>query len=101
MYWVIFAAIASIATAVTATVANWFKAEGFWKQFIAWVTSIGLTFAAWGLQFIPALGDPAWLWVALQGVCVGLVSNGIYDVPFIKKLYELIFGNKNQKAVKM
>lgn len=99
MYWAIFGAIAAIATAVAATINGWFKATGFWKQFIAWVSALGLTFAAWGLGFIPALGTPDWLWVALQGVCVGLVSNGIYDIPFVKKLYELIFGKKEPKQV--
>ena len=99
MYWVIFGAIAAIATAVAATINGWFKAEGVWKQIISWITAIGLTFAAWGLQFIPALGQPEWLWVGLQGVCVGLVSNGIYDIPFIKKLYELIFGKKEPEQV--
>lgn len=92
MYWLIFGAIATVASAVASPIITWTKAEGIWRQVIAWISAIALTFAAWGLQFIPALGDPAWLWVGLQGVCVGLVSNGIYDVPFIKKLYALIFG---------
>lgn len=99
MYWAIFGAIAAIATAVAATINGWFKATGFWKQFVAWVSALGLTFAAWGLGFIPALGTPEWLWVGLQGVCVGLVSNGIYDIPFVKKIYELIFGKKEPEQV--
>lgn len=97
MYWLIFGAIATVSTAVTATFTNWFKAKGVWKQIISWVTAVALTFAAWGLNFIPALGQPEWFWVALQGICVGLVSNGIYDVPFIKKLYKLIFGEDTEE----
>jgi uncharacterized membrane protein len=40
---------------------------------------------------LPAMAEPAWLYVLIQGVCIGLVSNGIYDIPAIKKLYEWIF----------
>lgn len=102
MYWVIFGAIAAVASAVASPIISWTKAQGIWQQVISWVVAVALTFAAWGLQLlpdIPALVDPTWLWVALQGVCVGLVSNGIYDIPFIQKIYAFLFG-ENKVEVK-
>ena len=92
-YWAVFAAIVAIASALSGAVIGKFKVHESWaKYLISWMFAIAVTFAAWGLKFIPALGTPAWAFVLLQGFCAGLVSNKFYDIEWVKKLYKLIFG---------
>lgn len=58
--------------------------EGFWPQLVAWICGTVLTLGSWFLGMLPIIGEPTWLaLVCLCGV-VGLSSNGIYDIPYIK-----------------
>jgi len=91
-YWTLFAAIVAVVSAVAAALIKLFKVKAGWlKQVISWLVAIGLTFAAWAIGMLPSLGEPAWFYVLIQGVCVGLVSNGFYDIPAIRKFYEWLF----------
>ena len=58
-------------------VPSWFK------QLVSWVFGAGLSVAAWGLKVI-TFGNPVWLGVIALAIVVGLSSNGMYDIPFIK-----------------
>lgn len=64
------------------------------KQLVAWVIGSGLSVAAWGLKVI-AFGNPVWLGVIALCVVVGLSSNGIYDIPFMRNWIETWFKPKN------
>lgn len=55
----------------------------WFKQLASWVLGVGLTLAAWGLKVI-TFGTPVWLGIVCLCVVVGLASNGVYDIPFIK-----------------
>lgn len=91
-YWTLFAAIVAVASAASAALIKLFGITTNWvKQVISWVVAIALAFLAYAIGMLPAMAEPAWLYVLIQGVCIGLVSNGIYDIPAIKKLYERIF----------
>ena len=53
------------------------------KQLVAWVLGSGLSVAAWGVKAI-TFGAPVWVGVVALCVVVGLASNGVYDIPFMK-----------------
>ena len=64
--------------------------RGWLKQLVAWVFGAGLSVAAWGLKVI-AFGNPVWLGVIALCVVVGLASNGVYDIPFMRSWIEKWF----------
>ena len=63
---------------------------GWVKQLVSWGVGAGLSCAAWGLGVI-TFGAPVWLGVVALCVVVGLSSNGIYDISFIKNWIEKWF----------
>ncbi len=63
------------------------------KQLIAWIIGAGLSCAAWGLKVI-SFGNPVWLGVICLCVVVGLASNGVYDIPFMRGWIENWFKPK-------
>lgn len=65
----------------------------WFKQLVSWVFGAGLSVAAWGLKVI-TFGNPVWLGVIALAIVVGLSSNGIYDIPFIKSWIEKWFVKK-------
>lgn len=69
------------------------KHHAWLKQLIAWIIGAGLSCAAWGLKVI-AFGNPVWLGVICLCVVVGLASNGIYDIPFMRGWIEKWFKPK-------
>ena len=71
------------------------KHHAWLKQLIAWVLGAGLSCAAWGLKVI-AFGNPVWLGVICLCAVVGLASNGVYDIPFMRGWIEKWFKHKNQ-----
>jgi hypothetical protein len=95
----IFATIAAMVGVVT-LVTNWivelFKANGTWKQVIAWVLSILISvvgmIGGYGLfeVFTTLPVWEGWTFTVLTGFGVGLASNGLYDVPYVQKLLESI-----------
>lgn len=66
---------------------------GWAKQLISWVLGIGVTLAAWGVKFV-TFGNPVWLGIIALSVVVGLSSNGIYDIPFIRSWVDSWFKGK-------
>lgn len=69
------------------------KHHAWLKQLIAWIIGAGLSCAAWGLKVI-AFGNPVWLGVICLCVVVGLASNGVYDIPFMRGWIEKWFKPK-------
>lgn len=67
--------------------------DGIWPQLVAWITGSVLTVAGWFLGFVP-LGEPTWLAIVCLCGVVGLSSNGIYDIPFIKNIIDKLFPTK-------
>lgn len=62
--------------------------KGIWPQLVAWITGTILTVGGWFIGLVTCIGEPTWLaLVCLCGV-VGLSSNGIYDIPFIKSIID-------------
>lgn len=91
-YWEIFAAVALVASNMSAAIIGGCGVDIKWvRRLISWVVAIALTFGAWAINLLPGLGDPAWVFVLLQGVCIGVMSNGLYTIDAIKKFYAIVF----------
>ena len=69
------------------------KHHAWLKQLISWIIGAGLSCAAWGLKVI-TFGNPVWLGVICLCVVVGLASNGVYDIPFMRGWIEKWFKPK-------
>lgn len=89
--------------AITAAIHGAFKIESDnWNHAISWIVAVlaGLGFVAFnGLTF--GLGYWDYLFGGLAGLCVGGMSNGWYDWPKIKAIFDAItnlFGGKIAKS---
>ena len=82
-FWATATFISVIVVYLTSTINAKLNLKGIWKQVISWVLSIGFTVGAYFLNII-SVADPVWLSLIGIGIVVGLSSNGIYDIPFIK-----------------
>ena len=69
--------------------------RGWLKQLVAWIIGAGLSVGAWGVKVI-TFGEPVWLGVVALCAVVGLSSNGIYDIEFMRKWIETWFKPKQQ-----
>ena len=97
-FWYIAPILVTLTTTITGLINQgimtvWEAMPSWLKQLISWVIGAGLACAAWGLKLI-AFGNPVWLGVVCLCVVVGLASNGIYDIPFIRKWIETWFVKK-------
>lgn len=97
-FWYIAPILVTMTTFITGLINQGIATTGWeepaWlKQLISWVIGSGLACAAWGLKVI-TFGNPVWLGVVALCVVVGLSSNGIYDIPAIRKWIETWFIKK-------
>lgn len=95
-FWAAAAVLAGIVTPLAGAINERFNIKKFWKQVIAWVLSIIVTVGAYFAKAVNVI-DPVYVTLPLLGIVVGLVSNGLYDIPtikaWIKKLFGIDFGN--------
>jgi uncharacterized YccA/Bax inhibitor family protein len=90
-----FSSLAYIA-ALTAFLAAFFNGllkvtKKFVKQLVAWAIGIILLIASNLLNFGYAAEQPILL-SAVHGLAVGLVANGIFDIPIIKTILDIVEG---------
>ena len=87
-FWYYAPILSTLTVAIAGAINGKFNiTTGFWPQLVAWITGAVLTVAAWFLGFVP-LGQPTWLAIVCLCGVVGLSSNGIYDIPFIKGIID-------------
>ena len=87
-FWYYAPILSTLTVAVAGAINGKFNiTTGFWPQLVSWITGAVLTVAAWFLGFVP-LGQPTWLAILCLCGVVGLSSNGIYDIPFIKGIID-------------
>lgn len=83
-----------VISAVTVPVANvvngLLKCNAVWSQVVAWIVAIFGTGIAHLAGVIPTV-EPMWLTILATGLMNGLVSNGIYDIPVIKRWMQTWF----------
>ncbi len=90
-FWYFAPILSTITVMIAGAINGKFKiTEGIWPQIVAWVTGSVLTVGGWFLGLIP-LGEPTWLAIVCLCGVVGLSSNGIYDIPFIKSIIDKLF----------
>ena len=81
--------MAALSTLVVGVVKKLVSATGFIAQLISWAVSIALCYAGWFLK----LGLFETITLAyvplIYGVAVGLVSNGIFNIEFVKTILRL------------
>lgn len=92
--------IIALASAITAAIIGAAKIEKKWlKHLIAFLFTIGLSFAAYFIKWLPALGEPWWAFILLEGGLLSLASMGLYTFDEVKKLWEIIFHQPMTKVV--
>lgn len=89
--WVIAMSIAAFTTLVTEAIGRYFTIKGVWNQVVSWVVAIALTVATYFVGTFDFVINP-WISVPAVGLAVGLVSNGLYDVPTLKGWIKTIVG---------
>lgn len=97
-FWYIAPILVTLTTAITGLINQgittaWADMPAWLKQLISWVIGSGAACGAWGLKLIE-FGDPVWLGVVCLCAVVGLASNGIYDIPFIRGWIDTWFTKK-------
>ena len=97
-FWYFAPILASLTVTIAGAINGKFNiTNGIWPQLVAWITGSVLTVGGYFLGFVTCIGEPVWLaLICLCGV-VGLSSNGIYDIPFIKSIIDKILPT-NKKA---
>lgn len=85
------ALLAGLATIITGYVNTHAlsKASGTIKQIVSWVVAVALAFVgqAKGLGIV---ADTDTLFTVINGVAIGLVSNGIFDITIVQSILEFI-----------
>ena len=89
-FWATAASLGTVATMISGLINGWLNPNKVWRQVIAWVVSIALTVGGYFLNLV-VVADPVWLTLTATGLIVGLVSNGIYDIPVIEAFIAKIF----------
>lgn len=99
-FWSIVTGLVALTMGVTGIIGNGLKLEGEAKQVVSWGVSVLLTVATY-LSGLFTVVPPAWISLFLIGLMVGLVSNGVYDVPTIKSFINSLtsFGGKKEMPV--
>ena len=86
-FWYVAPILVTITTTLSGLLNQGLQKEwdvpSWFKQLVSWVFGAELSVAAWRLKVI-TFGNPVWLGVIALAIVVGLSSNGIYDIPFIK-----------------
>lgn len=90
-FWATAAALGTVSTMIAGAINGKFNPSAIWRQVIAWVIAIALTVGGYFLGLV-VVAEPAWLTLTATGIVVGLVSNGVYDIPAIKELVKKWFG---------
>lgn len=60
-----------------------------WKQVVSWVVSVGLGFFAQVFDLGIFAGETV-VGTVLNGLGIGLVANGLFDIPLVQTVLELI-----------
>jgi len=90
-FWASATALGAVATMIAGAVNGKFNPNKVWRQVIAWIISAGLTVGGYFLGIV-SVAEPVWLTLTATGLVVGFVSNGIYDIPFMKSFIYKVFG---------
>ncbi len=83
------AGIAAVTVFLAAAINKLLKLEGFWKQLTAWVVAI-LLMVIGNLVNLGFMAEMNWLHTIIYGVAAGFISNGIFDLAFVKLVLQAL-----------
>lgn len=87
-FWWVAPILSTLTVALTGVINGLFKiSKGVWPQIVSWFVGSGLAVAAWALKVI-TFGSPEWLGIVMLCIVTGLSSNGVYDIPTIKRFVD-------------
>ena len=88
-YFVNLVGMAGLTTLVVGVVKKLLKLTGFLAQAVSWVIAIALCYGGWFLKLGLFENVTAAYVPLIYGVAVGLVSNGIFNIEFIKAILRI------------
>lgn len=98
------AGVAAVNVFITEAIVKGCKVTKDWaKQLISWATPLLLSIVGLLCQFGlfagygPITDWHAWIYTIVTGLGLGLVSNGLYDIPFIQQFLEWLVKLFNKK----
>lgn len=83
------AGIAAVTVFLAATMNKLFKFEGFIKQVTAWVIAV-LLMVVGNLVNLGFMAEMSWLHTIIYGVAAGFISNGIFDIAFVRLVLQTL-----------
>ena len=100
------AGVAAVNVFITEAIVKGCKVTKDWaKQLISWATPLLLSIVGLLCQFglfadYGQITDwQAWIYTIVTGLGLGLVSNGLYDIPFVQQFLEWLVKLFNKKKV--
>jgi hypothetical protein len=85
VYVISFVSFTSATISLTSLIGKRIDRDGWFKQRLSWVISISLALVAYLLDL--GIFEPLTWWESLfVGMGGGLVANGIYDIPHVKRM---------------
>ena len=97
-FWYIAPMLAALTVTITGMINNLFKINsGMWPQIVSWVIGALVSVGA-AISGLITFGTPVWLGVVCLAAVVGLSSNGVYDIPTIKKYVDSWFKKTTEKT---
>lgn len=85
--------LSTITVFLTGLINNKFGITGEWRQIVSWIVGSALSVGAYFLGAVQ-LGEPTWAALIALCVVVSLISNGEYDINFVKKWVDILFPKK-------
>lgn len=86
------AALVAATPVVTQAIRKLLKIEGgVWAQVLSWVVGLVLCMFGWVFD-LGFLADITWWQALIYGIAASLAANGVFDIPFVQWILDLIFG---------
>ena len=58
---------------------------------ISWASAIIVAFGAWIIGYLPAITQPDWLWILIEGIMIGIAGQWVYGKDIVKKILDFLF----------
>jgi hypothetical protein len=88
------ATLASLTVIITGYInTHLFETGGVWKQLVSWIVAISLAFIGQS-KGIGIVADTDFWWTLINGLSIGLVANGLFDVTLIQNILQFLKAKK-------
>jgi hypothetical protein len=83
-----FSAVVATVVVLSSIVNNLLNTSGFRKQAVSWIIALIVTLTGMFLKF-NLFAEMAWHQVLIYAIGIALVSNGVFDIPTVKRLLQI------------